>query len=129
MSASVCVSANPPCLFRSVYACLLYASLGGSLQVPEHPLKKSKESPEKCDDRRLQVDKRSWGVWDHAANKFGFGAFFRRPESEVFAGQSMEERGSRVQSGTLEKVGADFLPHVLCIIKGEFCMIDTPRSY
>ena len=65
----MCVSAIPPCLFRSVFACLLYLSLGGSLQVLEHPLKKSKESPEKCDNQRLQVDKRSWGVWDHAANK------------------------------------------------------------
>ena len=62
MCLRVCVSANPPCLFRSVFACLLYLSLGGSLQVPEHPLKTSKESPEKCDNQRLQVDKRSWGV-------------------------------------------------------------------
>ena len=61
-------------------------------------------------------------------NKFGFGDQYRRLGREDFAGQIVEERSSRVYSEVLGKVGADSSHVVLCSEKGEFCMIDPPRS-
>ena len=56
--------------------------------------------------------------WDHAANKFGFEAQYRRLESEDFAGQSTEEERQPGAKWNLGESGSRFTPTCAVYQKG-----------
>ena len=70
--ACVCDRANTLCLCDPVLASCCTRLLEEACRYQSILLKKSKESPVKCDNQRLQVDKRSWGVLGPCRQQFGF---------------------------------------------------------